>query len=98
MNSSALSLALPVLAPRTQRQTAAKATPDYPRRPAPLHGSQELIKACAREAAHGNRSDTWSLLFLGGCSLALVAGCAFRMEQFLAQWDSFETLVRSLIG
>jgi hypothetical protein len=43
-------------------------------------------------------SETGTILFLGGCVLALLVGCGLRVEGFVAYWDSFENFVRAVVG
>ena len=54
-------------------------------------------RACAREAQLGNQLETWSLLFFGASALALMAGCAFHLERFVAHWSSFEDFVHAML-
>jgi hypothetical protein len=50
------------------------------------------------DASLTDPSETSTLLFLGGCALALLAGCGLRVERFVAYWDSFENFVRAVMS
>ncbi len=57
-----------------------------------------LARRAAREVTRSNRIDSTALLFLAASAAVVVAGCAVRVEQFLAGWSSFESFVRTLLA
>ncbi|MCC6232037.1 MAG: hypothetical protein IT580_05305 [Verrucomicrobiales bacterium] len=88
---------IPFLESRRQlhtRQTNPRGT--HPTPPESLN--LQLARACTREAQLGDQLETWSLLFFGASALALLTGCAFQLEQFVAHWDSFEHFVHAMLG
>jgi hypothetical protein len=57
-----------------------------------------LARRAAREVTRSNRIDSTALLFLAASAAVVAAGCAVRVEQFLAGWSSFESFVRALLA
>lgn len=70
----------------------------YRRPMTPEGGTLELSRACTRVSAITGQWESYSILFLGACALAVVTGCLFHMERFVAHWDSFESFVRALVA
>jgi len=57
----------------------------------------ELVHACAEARQKAARFESSTLVFLGACALALVGGCAFHLERFVAHWDSFQAFVNTML-
>lgn len=67
-------------------------------KPTEVVSTTDLTRQLSRETAATDRAETSMMLFLSGCAVAFVAGCAVHVERFVAGWDSFETFVRALLG
>lgn len=59
--------------------------------------SPALAETCRREVRARERSETTALLFVTGCAMAVIAGCAFHLERGLANWSSLESFVRAAL-
>lgn len=78
------------------RPTPRPAVPSR-RNPGATSPTLELVQACAAASVAGQRLESTTMVFLGACAVALLGGCAFHLERFVAHFDSFQTLVQAML-